>query len=137
MRLEDRNALTYRFAQRLERVCQERGWMLLPSGAQVTLAAGRHQLVELEYFQSGRDDLVRLYTTIGSAEDLGTVRLAAALRINAELDHGCLAVKNEDLIMTDTLMLRDADLDEIDASISFLAETADYYEKTIFETDQY
>jgi hypothetical protein len=39
--------------------------------------------------------------------------------------------------MTDTLMLRDADSSEIEASIGYLAETADYYEKTLFETDQY
>ena len=125
------------FAQLLERVCEERGWMLLPSGVQVNFADGRHQLVGLEFFQSGREELVRLYSTIGSAEELGTVRLTVALRINAELAHGCLAVKNDDLIMTDTLMLQDADMAEIEASISFLAENADYYEKSIFETDQY
>ncbi len=125
------------FAQLLERVCEERGWMLLPSGVQVNFADGRHQLVGLEFFQSGPEELVRLYSTIGSAEELGTVRLTVALRINAELAHGCLAVKNDDLIMTDTLMLQDADMAEIEASISFLAENADYYEKSIFETDQY
>jgi hypothetical protein len=125
------------FPRLLERVCGERGWLLLPSGVQVSWADGRHQLVELEFFQSGREELVRFYTTIGSAEDLGPVRLTVALKINAELAHGCLAVRNEDLIMADTLLLQDAGQAEIEASIDFLAETADYYEKTIFETDQY
>jgi len=68
---------------------------------------------------------------------MGAVRLMVALRINAELAHGCLAVHDDDLVMTDTLMLRDADSAEIEASIGYLAETADYYEKSIFETDQY
>lgn len=133
----DANVPSKKFAQLLERACQERGWQLLPSGVQVTWADGRRQLVELEYFESGNEDLVRLYSTIGSVEDLGPVRLTVALRINAELAHGCLAVKSQDLIMTDTLMLQDADQSEIEASIGFLAETADYYEKTIFHTDQY
>ncbi len=59
------------------------------------------------------------------------------MSINVELAHGCLAVKNDHLVMTDTLMQRDADYGEIEASIKYLAETADHYEKTIFETDQY
>ena len=126
-----------RFAEVLKRVCHERGWELLHSGVRVSWADGRQQLVELEFFPFKREELVRLYTTIGSVEDLSSIRLTIALRINAELAHGCLAVKNEHLIMTDTLMLRDSDYDEIEASINYLAETADHYEKTIFETDQY
>ncbi len=126
-----------RFAQDLKRVCQERGWDLLHSGVRVSWADGRQQLIELEFFPFKQEELVRLYTTIGSVENLSSIRLTIALRINAELAHGCLAVKNDDLVMTDTLMLRDADYGEIEASIKYLAETADHYEKTIFETDQY
>jgi hypothetical protein len=39
--------------------------------------------------------------------------------------------------MIDTLMLEDADAAEIEASIGYLAETADYYEKVLFGTDEY
>jgi hypothetical protein len=126
-----------RFAAILKRVCQEQGWELLPSGVRVSWANGRQQLVELEFFPFKQEELVRLYTTIGSVEKLSAIRLTIALRINVELAHGCLAVKNDDLVMTDTLMLRDAGYGEIEASINYLAETADHYEKTIFETDQY
>ena len=126
-----------RFAVTLKRVCQEQGWELLPSGVRVSWANGRQQLVELEFFPFKHEELVRLYTTIGSVKNLSSIRLTIVLRINAELAHGCLAVKNDDLVMTDTLMLRDADYGEIEASINYLAETADHYEKTIFETDQY
>ena len=125
------------FAQILKRVCQERGWEVLHSGVRVSWADGRQQLVELEFLPFKQEELVRLYTTIGSVEDLSSIRLTNALRINAELAHGCLAIKNDDLVMTDTLMLGDADYGEIEASIDYLAETADHYEKTIFETDQY
>ena len=125
------------FAQILKRVCQEQGWNLLPSGVQVSWPNGRRQLVEVKFFQFQREELVRLSTTIGDVESLGAVRLMVALRINAELAHGSLAVHEDDLIMTDTLMLRDADSAEIEASIGYLAETADHYEQTIFGTDRY
>ena len=125
------------FSQILKRVCQDRGWDLLPTGVQVSLPNDRGQLIEIEFFEFKREELVRLFTTIGEVEDMNAVRLTVALRINSELAHGCLAVHEEHLVMTDTLMLRDADFGEIEASISYLAENADYYEKTIFETDQY
>ena len=125
------------FAQILKHVCQDHAWELLPSGIQVSWPNGRRQLIELKFFQFKHEELVRLFTTIGDVESMSAVRLTVALRINAELAHGCLAVHEEHLVMTDTLMLRDADSAEIEASIAYLAETADYYEKTIFETDQY
>jgi hypothetical protein len=125
------------FAQTLKRVCRERSWDLLPSGVHVSLANDRAQLIELEFFEFKHEELVRFFTTIGEIEGMSAVRLTVALRINTELAHGCLAIHEDHLVMTDTLMLRDADSSEIEASISYLAETADYYEKTLFETDQY
>ena len=125
------------FAQILERVCRDRDWDLLPTGVHVSLPNNRHQLIEIEFFQFKREELVRLFSTIGEVDGMNAVRLTVALRINAELAHGCLAVHEDHLVMTDTLMLRDADSAEIEASIGYLAETADYYEKTIFETDRY
>ena len=124
------------FAVLCERVCEAHGWELLRSGIQVSFANGRHQLVELEIVQFEAEELVRLSTTIGSIEHLSPVRLTVALRLNAELAHGCLAIKNEDLVMTDTLMLDEADFGEIEASVAFLARTADDYEKTLFGTDE-
>jgi hypothetical protein len=126
-----------RFAQLLKRVCREQGWDLLPAGVQVSWPSGRRQLIEIEFFQFKREELVRLFTTIGEVDGMGVVRLTVALRVNAELAHGCFAVHDDHLVMTDTLMLQDADFGEIAASISYLAETADHYEQTIFGTDQY
>jgi hypothetical protein len=125
------------FPKLLRQVCQERSWRLLPSGVRVPTSEDRHQLVELEFFQFKDEDLVRLHTTIGELEELSPTRLKIALHVNADLAHGCLAIKKDHLVMTDTLMLKDADYGEIEASIGFLAETADHFEKTIFETDQY
>jgi hypothetical protein len=125
------------FAQILRRVCAERVWELTPSGVRVEFPSGRQQVVELEFFEFQAEELVRLHTTIGRIEELDPVRLTVALRINAELPHGALAILEDDLVMTDTLMLDDANFGEIEASIKFLAETADDYERTLFGTDQY
>ena len=125
------------FAQILKRACQDQAWELLPSGVQVSWPNGRRQLIELKFFQFKHEELVRLFTTIGDVESMSAVRLTVALRINTELAHGCLAVHEDHLVMTDTLMLRDADFEEIAASIGYLAETADHYEQTLFETDRY
>lgn len=123
------------FARICERVCEEQGWKLLPTGVQISGSDGRHQVVSLEFFEFDGSDLVRLYTTIGPANALAPARLALALQVNARLAHGALAVRDHDLIMTETLLLADADPGEIRASLEYLAETADYYEKIFFGTD--
>jgi len=125
------------FAQICRSVCEERGWKLIAGGIEVPLREGRHQLVGLEFFEFRSEELVRLHSTIGNALALPTDRLTTALRINAELAHGALAVREDDLVMVDTLSLSDSDPAEIEASIAYLAESADYYEKNLFHTDDH
>ena len=71
------------------------------------------------------------------SDRLGATRLLRALESNAGLAHGALAVHGGELVMVDTLMLKDADPGEVEASISYLAETADRYEKILFDTDEH
>jgi hypothetical protein len=125
------------FGRACERVCEQQGWQLLPDGVRVGLPGGRHQIVSLEFFELDQERLVRLYSVIGEAEDLPTQRLALALQINARLAHGALAVKDGQLVVLETLMLEEADPPEIEASVRYLAETADYYEKTLFGGDSH
>jgi hypothetical protein len=125
------------FGQLFGRVCQERGWELLPGGVRVACGDGRHQLVTLEFFESESEELVRLSTVIGAARRLDANRLASALRMNYHLAHGAFALKDDELVMTDALRLEDAGPAEIEASLGYLAETADYYERTIFDTDEH
>ena len=125
------------FGSICERVCEQQGWELLPSGVEVTWGDGRHQLVSLEFFEFQQQELVRLHTKIGRSSELGSERLELALQINARLAHGALGIKDGELVMIDTLMLKDADPAEVEASISYLAETADFYEKTLYGTDQH
>ncbi len=76
-------------------------------------------------------------TRIGPVEALDEDRLVSALRVNAGLARGALAVMHDDLVMLDTQLLQDAELNEVKASIDYLARTADSYEKTLFDTDAY
>jgi hypothetical protein len=123
------------FGRLAERVCREGGFVLEPGGARIPLAASRSQLVAMEQFEYEGHERVRLWTRIGPAADLGGVRLEAALRVNARLPHGALGLLDESLILCDTLSLDQAGADELEAALRFLAETADEYEKTIFDTD--
>ncbi len=125
------------FGRICQRVCQEQGWRLLPSGVEVRWRDGRHQVVSLEFFEFEDEELVRLYTTIGPVERLDPRRLLMALRINGTLAHGALAVRDDALVMIDTLPVEDGSAGEVEASIRYLAGTADRYEKTLFGTDEH
>lgn len=125
------------FARLCERVCREQGWSLLPTGVQIFGPDGRQQVVLLEFFEFEDNDLVRLYSIIGSSDGLGAERLALALQVNARLAHGALAVRDGELVMTDTLLMADANPRVLSAALRYLAETADYYEKIFFGTDEH
>ncbi|MGH0036928.1 MAG: YbjN domain-containing protein [Myxococcota bacterium] len=120
-----------------EQVCQEQGWELQGNGVHVPLPEGRSQVVEIETFEYEDEDLVRLTTVIGSAESLSEVRTRAAMELNARLPHGAFGVRSGELVMTETLLLQDTDAAELEASLRYLAITADRYEEQLFETDQH
>ena len=125
------------FGKICKRVCEQQGWGLLPSGVQVEWGDGRHQLVSLEFFEFGREELVRLHTIIGQSDQLTPERMLLALTNNSRLVHGALAVRDHHLVMVDTLMLKDAGAAEVEASIAYLSETADHFEKLLFGTDDH
>ena len=125
------------FATVCRDVCRERGWELLPAGIRVDLPEGRSQLVELDFFEVQDRPLVRLSTRIGSESGLSDVRLSLALRLNAELAHGAFALRDGELVMLDTLVLEDTDPGELEATVGYLAETADRYEERLFGSDEH
>lgn len=125
------------FADLCREVCASQNWELLPTGIVVHFGDGRHQLVSLEFFESGREELVRLTTTIGDVAKLHRDRLVLALETNASLAHGALAIKSGQLCMIDTLMVEASGSAEIEAAIDYLARLADEYERSIFGTDDY
>ena len=76
-------------------------------------------------------------TRIGPVADLEEERLISALRVNAGLPHGALAVVHDDLVMVEIRNLHSVDPEEMRPSIDDLARTADSYEKTLFGADVY
>lgn len=124
------------FADRCREVCASHDWELLPTGILVRWGDGRRQLVRLDIFESERETLVRLSTTIGDVGQLDRDRLVLALETNASLAHGALAIQSGQLCMTDTLMLEASTTEEIEASIDYLSRHADEYERSLFGTDE-
>jgi len=125
------------FGRICERVCREQGWELTPSGVRVILSSGRTQVVDLDVFEDGGRERVRLSTRIGPRSESGSGRMEAALRVNSHLAHGALAIGDDFLIMTDTLALEDTGGEELESAIRYLGRTADEYERQIFQTDRH
>jgi hypothetical protein len=125
------------FADRCREVCASHDWELLPTGILVRWGDGRRQLVRVDIFESERETLVRLSTTIGDVGRLDRDRLVVALETNAALAHGALAIQSGQLCMTDTLMLDASTAEEIEASIDYLSRHADEYERSLFGTDEH
>jgi hypothetical protein len=125
------------FAQICRDVCESESWELLPSGVNVPLEDSRHQVIALEFFELDGRGMVRMLTQIGSANGLSGERLIQILRSNCTLAHGAMAIQGDNLCMTDTLILDDADPSEVQSAIWYIAQMADYYEKILFGTDDY
>lgn len=118
------------------RVCDANGWSLEGNEAQIILDGGRKQTVFLETFGHEGDEMARAYTIVGTADVLTPTRLSSALRLNSGLPYGALAIHEGKLVMADTFLLKDADEDEVKASILFIASSSDRYERLIYGTDE-
>jgi hypothetical protein len=125
------------FRELCTRLCADQGWELLPAGIRIPQPGGRSQLIGLETFSLEGRAMVRLVTTIGSADRLPPLRHAVALRLNAELAHGAFALRDGDLVMVETLALDGADAAGLESRIRYLAETADAQEERLFGADEY
>lgn len=116
-------------------VCQARDWLGGPDQVEVKLESGRRQIIHLEFFEHEGRPMVRFHTVIGSTERIRATRLHFALELNYALPHGSMAVKDDHLVMVDTLILADADPGEVEATLAYLASTADDYEASMFGPD--
>jgi len=120
----------------VDAACASQGWSRDGDTIEVPLDQGRKQRVELEDFDFEGEALVRVVSGIGDTEHIEPLRLISALRLNYGLPHGALAMRGEQLVVVDTLMAGDPDVDEIEAVVLYLAETADQFERTLFGTDE-
>tara|TARA_R110001599_G_scaffold353459_1_gene592337 strand:- start:30886 stop:31269 length:384 start_codon:yes stop_codon:yes gene_type:complete len=121
----------------ISEVCQKQGWQ--HDGPDITLAFGdnRKQLVQTEVYLFEGEEMIRLYTRVGLLNKLTETQLSALLGLNFSLAFGALASFGEDLVMTETLLMRDSAQDHLAYAVRFLAETSDGYEEQIYGTDQY
>ncbi|MEM7234113.1 MAG: hypothetical protein AAF517_18190 [Planctomycetota bacterium] len=121
----------------IQQVCSSNDWSYQAGKAEVALGDGRKQVLFATTFSHDGGDMVRLHTVVGDAKVLTETRLRAALSLNSSVAFGALAVQGEDLVMTDTFLISDADQGEVSRSMRFLAETADKYERMIYGTDDH
>jgi hypothetical protein len=125
------------FARLSERVCREQEWELVAGGVRVPLPGGRSQLIDMERYEIAGRERVRLWTRIGPVGTLGAVRMEVALRKNADLERGAFAIRDELLVMTESVAIDEMGPDELEGAVRFLAATADGYEQAIYATDEY
>lgn len=125
------------FQERMAEICERRDWKCDGQVVDLDIEEGRHQQVHLDFFTFDDHEMVRLYSLIGPTRRIKPDRLVFALEMTFRMPYGSMAVHDEMLVVVDTLMVGDADTNELEAAISYLAETADQYEKSMFGPDAY
>jgi hypothetical protein len=116
-------------------VCSREGWTREGNSAVVTLPGGRHQRVTAEVSAEDGDEILRVRTHVGDAAVMNEARMLAALRMNARLRFGAIAIDGALVAMVDTLLLHTADPEALRQSILHLARKADELERGLFQGD--
>lgn len=125
----------------LDLLCERAGWPRteLPDGTialTVVLAEGRKQEVFVSAYEEEGLSLARLVTHIGPRSRLSGEKTIQALRMNCELRFGAFGIAEDHLVMTDSVLLSAANVEELEASLRYLAREADLAEKFLFGTDE-
>jgi hypothetical protein len=128
-------------SDQIRNLCQiissERGWEARPNGVRVSWQGGRHQLVAVDFFEDRDREFVRLISRIGGCDLLDEDRLMTALRVNAGLACGHLAIMQDVRVLVGMLSVEDVSREQLERSIGEIAQTADSYEKALFAADAY
>ena len=125
------------FRDILSQICETEGWGLSSDQVELKFEDGRRQLVRVQEFRYDEIEMVRFWSVIGPAKHIDPVRLTDGLRLSFRLPHGALALHDDDLVIVDTLLASEADAAEVRATLRYLAETGDRYEKTMFGVDDH
>ena len=97
-----------------EQVCRKNGWTLQDGEVVMDVEGGRTQTVYLQTFVHETTQMARAYTLVGSSGALSPLRMEAALKLNYSLPHGAMAFHQGQLVMTDTFVVQDADVGEVE-----------------------
>jgi hypothetical protein len=125
----------------VEKMCSAESWTLAPSteGWEIMIPQpkGRKQKVTATSFKDGPDSMVRYTSVIGDAGSVDDQRARTALELNARLPHGCLALADGNLVVTETRPLRTTTSETSAAAVKYLAKQADTYERLIYSGDKH
>ncbi|MBI2920600.1 MAG: hypothetical protein HYY18_05900 [Planctomycetes bacterium] len=126
----------------LTRTVQQGQWInIRESGGSwiltLDLKGGRKQTVEVRTLSENGIAFARLRSKIGSAQNLEGQRPLAALRMNANLAYGSLAVDGEDYVIQETIMLSESTPTHLIASLQYIANIADQQEKFLGGGDRH
>jgi len=124
------------FDAAVDRVCAAEGWKREGDEIRVDTVEGRSQRVLLDAFEFEGEPLVRVCSAIGPTVEIEPLHLNHALRLNYGLPYGALALRDDELVILDTMTADDPDDDEIASVVGYLAELADRFERTIFGPDE-
>jgi hypothetical protein len=96
---------------------------------------GRSQMTGIRLIRGGTEPRIRLESQVGWEGDIDP---AAALRMNAKLPLGAIAVdEDERLLYAHSMMLRALDVDAIDIALRTLAVYGDKLEQRLSPDDLY
>ncbi|MGE3314997.1 MAG: serine/threonine-protein kinase [Planctomycetaceae bacterium] len=105
---------------------------------EVRLPTGRRQIVVIERSRNAADNLVTLSSVCGTAQK---EFLEYALRLNAEIAHGSLAVREIDdramFVMLNSYPAATVDVEEIRRSVLEMADEGDAFEMLLSSYDQH
>lgn len=108
------------------------GW-----GLEVPQPKGRSQTVFASLFKDDGAEMVRYMSVIGDAATIDGSRAKMALELNSKLPHGCLAILNDQLVMTDTRPLATTTPESSAKAVKYLAMKGDTFERQIYGTDKH
>ncbi len=116
-------------------ICMRKDWECDGLQATIALPAGRHQVLSFDQFLLDGAEMMRIITVVGPVATLSEIQLNAVLGLNFSLAYGALAIAGDDLVMVDTFLLEGLCHDQLASAMTFIAETADRYEREIYHTD--
>lgn len=103
----------------------------------ILLEGRRKQILKASLFKDMEEEIIRLTTPVGKRADLSERKLAATLELNSTLNYGAFALRNEELVMTETFSLHRTPLTEALHIAQYMTKMADSYEQMTTGLDRY
>ena len=123
------------------RMCKLEHWASSQTGPgwaiEIPQPKGRSQTVYASIVMDGSDALVRYISMIGDSDQIDDRRAKMALELNSKMPHGCLAIHNGQLVVTETRPLHTTTPESSGTAVKYIALQADTYERLIYGSDKH